>query len=403
MSGKISITESKINTYQESRPAGIGKAPCLAPSSSLYFSRDGSITACCYNRKFKLGQYPDDLPSKVWNSERRLELLKAFNTGKLVKGCEGCAELIEAGNVENVLAKNFDRYAEFPFWSLPGRLLKAFTKGIPPFWNQLKAEGRRVKYGPGLHFRVSEKPKLLEFELSNICNLECAMCFGDFSSSIRKNRDHLPPLPEVYDSGFIEDLDHFLPHIWEAKFYGGEPFLIPIYFEIWDRIRKHNPNARIHITTNGTILNHKVRKVLEQLNVHLILSIDSFQIATYEPLRKNANFERVSAHIDYFDQVIKSKKRTMVISICPTIINAHEIPEIVNQCNQRDWHLHFNTVWWPEELSRRKAPKEWLSSLVEQYQDAFEAGKNSYSAINRNKFSGLINQSTSWRDAQNEI
>lgn len=401
MTDEITIDKNASNVYQQTRPIGIGKAHCLAPSTSLYFSRDGCINTCCYNRKYALGHYPDQLPSEVWNSPKLMKLRQQFNAGQLVGGCEGCAEQIEAGNLENTLAKNFDRYAEFSIAQLPARLLKAGIRGGSDFWNQLKVEGRRVKYSPNTSLRVSPFPKLLEFELSNICNLECAMCFGEFSSSIRRNREQLPPFPELYDARFVKDINIFLPHIWEAKFYGGEPFLIPIYYELWDNIRALNPKARIHITSNGTILNQKVKSVLKDLNVQLILSIDSFEPETYEAIRKNADYSRVMDHLKYFDQVQKEKNRTITISICPTVLNAHEIPAMVERCNKEGWHLYFNTVWWPEELSLRKLPRKWLDELIAQYQEAAQRATNPTS-INQVRLTGLINQLISWRDARTE-
>jgi MoaA/NifB/PqqE/SkfB family radical SAM enzyme len=75
-------------------------------------------------------------------------------------------------------------------------------------------------------------PKVMEFELSNECNLECVMCNGSFSSSIRKNREKLPPIISPYNDDFVNELDAFIPHLTDAKFLGGEPFMIEIYLKI---------------------------------------------------------------------------------------------------------------------------------------------------------------------------
>src|SRR6185295_19977224 len=73
-------------------------------------------------------------------------------------------------------------------------------------------------------------PKLMEFEISNVCNLECTMCTGFFSSSIRHNREHLPPIKTPYDDAFVRQLEPFVPHLKAARFLGGEPFLIRTYY-----------------------------------------------------------------------------------------------------------------------------------------------------------------------------
>jgi len=152
-------------------------------------------------------------------------------------------------------------------------------------------------------FRKSEPevyPIRLEFELSNKCNLECAMCSGVFSSSIRANREGKPPLPQMYDSNFVEQLKPFIPHLKQAKFLGGEPFLIDIYYDIWELFIKSNPSCEIIITTNGTVFTNKVQRVLENLNCQIIVSLDSVTKDTYEGIRVNAVMERTLDHLDKF-------------------------------------------------------------------------------------------------------
>ena len=68
----------------------------------------------------------------------------------------------------------------------------------------------------------------MEFSISNVCNLECVMCNGNFSSAIRAHRDQLPPAKSVYSNAFDPVLRSILPHLFRAKFLGGEPFLIPV-------------------------------------------------------------------------------------------------------------------------------------------------------------------------------
>lgn len=53
-------------------------------------------------------------------------------------------------------------------------------------------------------------PRQMEFSVSNTCNLQCVMCNGEWSSSIRSQREGLPPLPKVYDDAFFDGLRDFL-------------------------------------------------------------------------------------------------------------------------------------------------------------------------------------------------
>ena len=62
------------------------------------------------------------------------------------------------------------------------------------------------------------------------------MCGGKWSSAIRKNREGLPPLKNHYDKDFVKQIREFLPFLREARFIGGEPFLINLYYDIWEAI-----------------------------------------------------------------------------------------------------------------------------------------------------------------------
>ena len=46
-------------------------------------------------------------------------------------------------------------------------------------------------------------PMRLEFNIHNACNLQCVMCHGLASSSIRAHREGLPALANPYDETFV--------------------------------------------------------------------------------------------------------------------------------------------------------------------------------------------------------
>lgn len=386
--------------YNRLRPPAIQKRLCFAPFSSLYFSRNGDVLACCYNRTFILARYPADDLLQAWHGEEARAMRQAMMGKGLPVGCSSCQEQLKAANFSNVLARTYDRYARLPLPQAPLRLGSAlFAAPFPyAFFHQLKAEARQLKYGRFRAISPSDMPRLIEFELSNTCNLECAFCFGEFSSSIRRNRDQLPAFPEHYDAGFVEALKPFLPHLWEAKFLGGEPFLIPLYYEIWTAIRQLNPGIRVHITSNGTVLNQKVKAALEGLKVSLILSIDSFEKDTFESIRKNAKFGQVMANLRYFSRLARQKGSRLTLAVSPCVLNAWEIPSIVARCNQEGWYVHFNTVWWPEELSLRRLPAQELDRLIHHYA-RFRIGLNTkIKRQNANALSGLSNQLKLWSE-----
>src|SRR5262249_33725194 len=145
-----------------------------------------------------------------------------------------------------------------------------------------------------------EWPQMIEFAGSNNCNFECIMCSGELSSTIRANRERLPPLPKLYTDQFFDDLRPFLPHLRQAKFLGGEPFLGQECFRIWDMILEDGLETQCHVTTNASQYNAKVERVLEALPVSVSVSVDGATKETVEKIRVNSHFETLLSNLHRF-------------------------------------------------------------------------------------------------------
>ena len=180
--------------YNALRPASKHGSFCYAPMNNIYFSWEGKAIACCFNQDFILGRYPEQSIREIWESQKANELREALENYDLSKGCNVCLSDVQEKRFEASNALRFDGFESKLF------------------------------------------PVMMEFQLSNTCNLQCVMCNGHLSSSIRKHRDKLPPLPQVYDANFVAQLKEFIPHLEHTTFSGGEPFLINIYFDIWDKM-----------------------------------------------------------------------------------------------------------------------------------------------------------------------
>lgn len=417
-----------IEQYNSDRLLNMRRKLCHAPFQNLWFGRDGKVTACCYNRTVVLGQYPEQSLKEIWTGKVIQDFRAEMTAHSFGTGCDSCAEQLEAANFAGLHARMYDRYADAP---LGGMYQKAaeLVKSERPFsvlykeWDYFKTKVGKIfsnrRFANRIRTIIYQEikqffrpkstnsqanniyptfPRSLEFELSNICNLECAMCFGEFSSSIRKNREQLPPLPIYYDAAFVDQLEPFLPHLWDAKFFGGEPFLISIYYDIWERMIEINPHTIIHITTNGTVLNEKVKRVLEKLNVILIISIDSFEKDTYETIRKNASYERVMENMSYFEKVAKEKRTLLNLAVCPMILNWQEIPRMIQYGNDKGIYIYFNTVWFPNSLSLRSLPSEELKKIITFYNE-FEWSENDIvEQHNVATFKSYVNQIKKWQE-----
>lgn len=300
---------------------------CLAPFNSLRFTVSGNIQVCCFNRLYLLGKYPNVSISEAWFGEKLEILKKALENNDLTLGCSYCKESIDNGLFDSVGANNYD-YLDF-------------------YKNE-----------------QSKMPTMLDFELGNNCNLECIMCNGENSALIRKNRENKLPYSSPYDKNFVTQLKEFIPYLKEARFVGGEPFLIDINYQIWEKIVEINPKCKIIILTNGTILNEKIKNLLKKGYFEISVSADGITKATYEKIRKNANFDLFKSNLEYFLKYSELKQYTTFLNFCPMNHNWFEIPEMFKFCNKRNIQIVAHTVIFPPNSALWTLPQSKLEEIT---------------------------------------
>lgn len=354
------LTAESIRAYNRTRFGGPRELLCYSPFTSLYFGMDGKVVACCQNRKQVLGVYPRESIREIWNGDKLAELREYIRNDDLRGGCASCATHIRNGNHIAVVARKFDAYPV-----------------------------------------LGDYPASMEFELHNTCNLECIMCCGDLSSSIRRNREKMPAKATPYDDAFLEQLAEFTPHLRMTTFFGGEPFLIRLYHRIWNQIIEKNPECAIMVQTNGTIRNALVDDFLARGNFQFGISLDSIHKETYEAIRVNASFDRVLENVDYFADYASRRGKPVVLAMCVMQCNWREVPEYLAFADRIGAVVFFNTVWYPHELSLCNGDSSSVEEIVRYYRDNLPHGGAPTSAYNRASLEGYISLLDSWREFMN--
>ncbi len=297
--------DDPLAPYNRARTVADTALPCHAPFNSMYFNVHGEVGPCWLNLN-GYGRYPEQGLRDIWFGSRFSALRSALQEKNLSYSCSTCLKNIRSGNHVSALARLHDH-----------------------------------------PYALGEYPSVMEFELSNRCNLECVMCKGELSSTIRKNREGLTPMSSPYDSDFVHQLEEFMPHLKEAKFLGGEPFLIDIYYEIWQRMVEINPGIRVTVTTNATVLNKRVKDVLERMRFNIIVSIDSFDAHTYASIRHRGDLEKVMPNFLWLRKYAEESDTYFQVSVNPLRKNWHELHRTLETCNRHNAHLWFNTVIYP--------------------------------------------------------
>lgn len=357
ISSKIMIEFNKYRFY------GSKKLFCYNPFVNLFFDTFGNGIACCRSHKTILGSYPKNSIKEIWNGEKVNNLRKHMLNNDLSYGCDYCRLQLDSKRYQAIPSSNSEQYATIS----------------------------NIEY-----------PKIIEFELANTCNLQCVMCSGRVSSAIRKNREKTEPLPFPFDDAFVEQLKEFIPHLKKAYFYGGEPFLIDIYYKIWDEIIRINPKIKLYAVTNGTVMNEKIKNILKQTHFYIIVSLDSLNKKKAESIRVGCNFEEVRKNIFLYS---KYSGNRVSISHTPMTINWSDTPEIVEFCNVNNFRLNLSYVEGPANFALWSLMPEELDEIFSFYNkiEWKNSKKNFTSKYNIKVFNEWMNQVLYFRNRNEEI
>ena len=301
------------------------RSACYAPHVGLSFDLHGMVSVCGFTRSTPLGRVGQQSLMEMWRGPVAERLRDAVRSDDLDTYCARCAEEIAGGNLHGLLASGFDR----------------FTAAEHSPW-----------------------PARMEFALSNACNLQCAMCSGEFSSAIRSHREGLPRYPQRYGEAFLDELRPFLPHLAQARFLGGEPFLAEINFRIWELMVEEDVAVECNVTTNGTQWNQRIEAALDRLPFSLGVSVDGLTAGTVESIRVGASHEVVMENIGRFLAHRDRCGTSVSLTFCLMVQNWHEFGDFLRFAEERRCQVYVNTVRQPPEFSLYRLPVVELRSVV---------------------------------------
>lgn len=295
---------------------------CRAPFTSLHIDQFGDARPCCQSSRV-LGNVAEHTLSEIWTGEPVAELREAMERFDLGLGCEHCEWAGRRGR-EVTYATRFDR------------------DRLPP-------------EGAG--------PTRLELAPSNACNLQCAMCNGDWSSSIRLHREGRPALPRVFGDRQLAEVAELAPGLDEIHLFGGEPLLMPEALRLLEIAAE--TDTRCVITTNGSVLTPRVEALLDRPGVDLVVSVDGTSAAVYEPIRQGASWDVLQEHLDRFIEIADRHGNTVDLAHCLMTANWHEFPDHLRWAADRLLAVYVNDVLSPVELSLHHLTPPELVVVIE--------------------------------------
>lgn len=331
---------------------------CYAPFVSVYFHPVGDVYACCRNTEHRLGSVMSSTLREIWDGQEARTLRRALQENRTDLGCSYCAWQASTNGFQSTLASSYDAFE---------------VSETDPSW-----------------------PKVMEFGLSNTCNLECVMCNGDLSSRIRSRREGRPPLRSPYTESFFAELSAFLPHLEVAKFYGGEPFLARESLLVMESMAKAGVRAECLVTTNGTIWNDQVERIVNSLDMSIALSIDALHDEALTRIRVGVDPQDLRENLERFRMATANNGSSMVLNYCFMQQNWMEFEPLLRFADERGLRVFVNTV-----TNVGFSPYCMITEDFDQMLDALEcrdADARAALTINRDVWVRQLEDLRRWRD-----
>ncbi len=317
------------------------KPICNAPFANLYIDAKGNVTPCCFNREDILGNIYTDSIDAIWHSSVAQRLRNQMYHHSLPSGCKACKIALEA--------KNY------------------FNSGIFTY--------ARLDY-------KMQQIQAIDFELSYYCNLSCVMC------NLHTKSYDLTVQQELV---LLEKITPVLKTIKKARFYGGEPLIIPIYRKIWYFIVKENPSCTIMLQTNGMIVDDELKSLAKKGNFSFAVSLDSIDEQNAAYIRRGSQIKLVLKNIE---ELKKIATQDVSLAITPMRLNWKEIPSLISYANKHSMHVFFNTLVQPRNLAFWSLQATEIKEIIDYYQNFHILPFSIKAYYNKIKFKGLLNYLT---------
>jgi|TARA_R110002153_G_scaffold20676_4_gene69925 hypothetical protein len=364
---------------------------CLAKWYSVSLHLPTGKTHSCYHPPVhnipleELAKSPDALHNTEYKKEQRKKML----AGERPKECEFCWALEDQGNMSDRAYRSQDVYE-------PGLI-----------------EAAQVEENP--------KPRYLEVNFNQACNLKCAYCSPHLSTEWHKEVKkygayqlesgiHNDPhwvetlgINNAPDSPYVQSFWEWFPEVYPTlktfRMTGGEPLMDKNTFKVFDYVKK-NPNKtlQLSITSNCCPPGNQWQKFMDDLkditnkgavdHFMLFCSLDSWgEQAEY--IRNGLDFDILYKNITQY--LRESSKHSLTFIITANLLSLPGWQTYIG--NILKLRKEFNTsrqlIWFdtpmlhdPKWLSMKLATPEMLQPLL----DSIEFMKaNPETTINRFK------------------
>ncbi len=249
---------------------------------------------------------------------------------------------------------------------------------------------------------VDHRPTSMELHLGNVCNLKCKMCGQQYSNQVgkelleigHKDQSFLKWIKEqsgnvniwtndlAVEYKWFQDpktkiqlFEYIAEYIKDIIVIGGEPTVIPEFWELFEYLSQRDKLKDIEITlnTNLTNVNPKMTKWLPKLKSWTVwASVDGLGERT-EYIRYPSNFNKVCENLEFYKKLLVGNNGRITLSPAIQLLNIDQLDDILK------WWLNFSDgqlgdkfqvswlsqVWYPRICNYDIAPRDYRHMVAD--------------------------------------
>ena len=352
----------------------MSKVFCDKPFDHNYIHPNGKMRLCCTtiqdlptDNKYNLFDANKHTVEDYWNSNRMKEIRRKMIAGEKIRDCARCYQQEEQG-VESLRS----------------------TNGMDDFIKKTDEDGTYQKNATSM-----------QIQLGNICNLKCKMCSQMYShmhgmetrdigeqdpewlhwvkeqgANVNNWTNELGIKQEWYRSKEIKlkMFEHISRNITELCVIGGEPTLIPEFYELFEYCDQQGTleGKNVTIVTNLTNTNPRLTSWLPKLKSWKIwASVDGVGERT-EYIRYPSKWNKVLESLEFYRSIM-GDNGNITLSPAIQLLNIDQLDDIVKwwldwcggELNDRYGFTWLATVWFPLICNPSMAPREWSLKVAD--------------------------------------
>ena len=262
---------------------------------------NGDVTMCCDNNTVLGNVFEGDIDS-IWNSEGYQDIRRQMRDRGAHAICPHTCPVLQGGKQQQSLG-----------W------YKELDPASPVHVNATLGE---MELADG-QLTLTCQPRWMRFAYSYKCNLDCYHCYqrDEATENLKLSED------------FLEDVRAHADKYQVLFPFGGEPFLYKPVIQMIEEMH-HNPDSRLYVVTNATLLTERIFKMLQTRNIGMIaVSLDSANEETFQELRvrgRTADWSNVQDNLKTLAALKKEKGFHFSISMTINTVNYDQIDSFVD-------------------------------------------------------------------------